>query len=95
MISIGSVSPSGVMIVDVVLVKRTLKASIRVSGIPCSARISNILSLFIESKALLKSTKTKTASLLQLLISSIIIRRARIWLNKVERSRLESISFFL
>ena len=43
-------------------------ASGKGSGIPYSARISNILSLSIESKALLKSTKTKTASLLQLLI---------------------------
>ena len=54
-ISPGSVSPSVVIIVDDVLVCRTLIASINDAGIPYRARISNIFVLSIESNASLKS----------------------------------------
>ena len=73
--------------IEEVLVYSTLMVSIMQSRIPYRPRISNILERSIESKALLKSAKINTASLLQLVISSIILRRARIW-PKVERPAL-------
>ena len=57
----GSVSPSDVKILDIVAVYRTFMALITFVGIPYKLRISSILSLSTESKALEKSTKIRAS----------------------------------
>ena len=61
----GNVSPSGLSTVAGVSVYKILIASMISDGISYKDRILNIISLSTESKALLKSIKTRATSQLQ------------------------------
>ena len=66
----------------------TLMASTIGLGVQHSSKISNIMDLLIQSKALLKSINMKTESRLQKLHSSLILCRVSIWF-RVERPALK------